>query len=102
MTNEEIFVIKGLERSLLGRLAAQRLNLIKRVDTINSNEMNTNVKEKYPHLFNGLDQMKNQEYDIKVKDGATPFAIGTLRFHDALIYYAGGSGHVSTEHARGS
>lgn len=79
MTNEEIFVIKGLERSLLGRLAAQRLNLIKRVDTINSNEMNTNVKEKYPHLFNGFGQMKNQEYDIKVKDDATPFAITVPR-----------------------
>ena len=29
-------------------------------------------------------------------------AIGTLRFHDMLIYYAGGSDHVSTEHAHGS
>ena len=75
MTNEDIFVAKGLERSLRGQLAAQRLNLIKHVDTINSNEMKTNVKEKYPHLFNALGQMKNQEYDTKVKDYATPFAI---------------------------
>ena len=79
MTNEEIFVLKGLERLLLGRLAAQHLNLIKRVDTIISNKMNTNVKEKYPHPFNGLGQMKNQEHDIKVKDDATPFAITVLR-----------------------
>ena len=46
---------------------------------INSNEMKSNIKEKYPHLFNGLGQMKNQQYDIKVKDDATPFAITVPR-----------------------
>ena len=50
-TTKEIFVVKGLERSLLRRMAAQRLNLINRVNIINSNEMNTNVKVKIPTPF---------------------------------------------------
>jgi hypothetical protein len=62
-TTEEIFVVKGLERSLLGRQAAQNLNLLNRVDALNSNGMKESVKEKYPNLFTGLGQIKDQEYE---------------------------------------
>ena len=73
-TTEEVFVIKRLERSLLGRQAAQRLNLINRVDTLNSTEM-----KEYPNLFTGLGKIKDQEYDIKVTEPTIPFAITVPR-----------------------
>ncbi|CAB3990219.1 Hypothetical predicted protein [Paramuricea clavata] len=76
---KEIFVFKGLERSLLGRQAAHSLNLLNCVDALNSNEMKESVKEKYPNLFTGLGQIKDQEYDIKVTHEATPFAITVPR-----------------------
>ena len=78
-TTEEIFVVKGLERSLLGRQAAHSLNLLNCVDALNSNEMKESVKDKYPNLFTGLGQIKDQEYDIKVTHEATPFAITVPR-----------------------
>ena len=74
-TTEEIFVVKGLERSLLGRQAAHSLNLLNRVDALNSSEMKESIKEKYPNLFTGLGQIKHQEYDIKLTQEATPYAI---------------------------
>lgn len=73
-TTEEVFVIKRLERSLLGRQAAQRLKLINRVDTLNSTEM-----KEYPNLFTGLGKIKDQEYDIKVTEPTIPFAITVPR-----------------------
>ncbi|CAB3983326.1 Hypothetical predicted protein [Paramuricea clavata] len=41
--------------------------------------MKEGVKEKYPNLFTGLGQIKDQEYDIKVTHEATPFAITVPR-----------------------
>ena len=78
-TTEEIFVVKGFQRSLLGRQAVQNLNLLNRVDALNSNGMKESVKEKYPNLFTGLGQIKDQEYDIKITHEATPFAITVPR-----------------------
>ena len=59
-TTEEIFVVKGLERSLLGRQAAHNLNLLNRVDALNSSELKESIKEKYSNLFTGLGQIKHQ------------------------------------------
>ena len=78
-TTEEIFVVKGLERSLLGRQAAHSLNLLNRVDALNSSEMKESIKEQYPNLFTGLGQIKHQEYDIKLTQEATPYAIAVPR-----------------------
>jgi hypothetical protein len=41
--------------------------------------MKESVKEKYPNLFTGLGQIKDQEYDIKVTHEATSFAITVPR-----------------------
>ena len=73
-TSKEIFVVQGLERSLLGRHAAQGLNLLNRVDALSSTETKERIKEKYPNLFIGLGQIKHQEYDIKLTPEVTPFA----------------------------
>ncbi len=72
---EEIFVVKGLERSLLCRQAAERLKLINRVDAFDSSDRKQKIKEKYPNLFNGLGQMKDQEYEIKLTEDAKSFAV---------------------------
>ena len=66
VTEEEIFVVDGLERALLGREAAHRLNLINRIEFINSPQTKETIQSKYPTLFSGLGQMKGQEYDIKL------------------------------------
>ena len=79
ITAEKIFVVEGLERSLLGRHAAQSLNLVNRVDALNSTETKERIKENYPNLFNGLGQIKHQEYDIKLTTDVTPFAITVPR-----------------------
>ena len=78
-TTEEIFIVKGLERSLLGRQAAHSLNLLNRVDALNSSEMKESIKERYPNLFTGLGQIKHQEYNIKLTQEATPYAIAVPR-----------------------
>ena len=78
-TSEEIFVVEGLERSLLGRQAAQGLNLLNRVDALSGTETKERIKEKYLNLFIGLGQIKHQEYDIKLTPEVTPFAITVPR-----------------------
>ena len=55
--SDEIFVVEGLEKSLLGRQAAQGLNLLNRVDALSSTETKERIKEKYPNLFIGLGQI---------------------------------------------
>ena len=77
-TTEEIFVLKGLERSLLGRQAAHSLNYSNE-STPNSSEIKESIKEKYPNLFTGLGQIKHQEHDIKLTQEATPYAITVPR-----------------------
>ena len=53
VTEEEIFVVDGLERALLGREAAHRLNLINRIEFINSPQTKETIQSKYPTLFSG-------------------------------------------------
>ncbi|XP_028416572.1 uncharacterized protein LOC114540649 [Dendronephthya gigantea] len=80
-TTEEIFVVKGLERPLLGRQASQNLKLINQVnvDVLNKVETEKTIREKHPNLFTGLGQIKNLEYDIKITQDAIPFAITVPR-----------------------
>ena len=74
-TEEEMFVVDRLERALLGREAAQRLHLINRVESITTLVTKAAMQSEYLILFTGLGQMKGQEYDIKLTENATPFAI---------------------------
>ncbi len=53
VTEEEIFVVDGLERALLGREAAHRLNLINRIEFVNSPQTKKTIQSKYPTLFSG-------------------------------------------------
>ena len=78
-TEEEIFVVDGLERALLAREATQRLYLINRVKSITIPVTKATMQSEYPTLFKGLGQIKGQEYDIKLTANATPFAINVPR-----------------------
>ena len=53
--------------------------MVNRVDALNSTETKEIIKEKHPNLFNGLGQIKHQEYDIKLTPDVTPFAITVPR-----------------------
>ena len=75
---ELIYLVKDLERPLLGRDAAEELKLINRVDTLSSDDFKTKMASKHPKLFNGLGQMKDS-YTITLKEDAKPFAISVPR-----------------------
>ena len=49
--HEDVYVIKGLETPLLSRQAAEKLQLITRVQIVESNEYKDSVMAKYPELF---------------------------------------------------
>ena len=71
--HKDIYVIEGLETPLLSRQAAEKLQLITRVQSVESNWYKDNVMAKYPELFTGLGKMED-EYTIKLTDDAKPFA----------------------------
>ena len=71
---EEFFVVRDLQRALMGRPAIEGLDLISRINSLEQNSM----PQKYPHIFQGLRTMKG-EYHIQLRDGAVPFAQTTPR-----------------------
>ena len=77
-TEEEIYVIRELERPLLGRHAAESLNLLTRVNSVAKGDYKAKVKHKYPQLFIGLGRMK-AEYTITLQENPKPYAITVPR-----------------------
>ena len=65
-------------QSLLGLSSCQDLTIIKRVDTINSNNISSEWQKKFPSVFQGLGTMPG-EYNIKLKPDAKPFSINVSR-----------------------
>ena len=78
VVRELIYVVKYLERPLLGRDAAEKLKLVNRVDTVSSDDSKTKIASKHPQLFTGLGQMKDS-YTITLKEDTKPFAISVAR-----------------------
>ena len=76
-TIQSVYVVAHLKRNLLGLPAIKALNLAVRVESM-SNSPNGSVIDKFPSLFQGLGSF-GEEYTIKLKDGAKPFAIFTPR-----------------------
>ena len=79
----DVYVVKDLERQLLSRLDSQNLNLINKIETINkfeskSEDYKGKITAKYPKLFKGLGQIAG-EYSITLKDHSTPFALSVPR-----------------------
>ena len=75
-TQEQIYVVRELQKALLGRPAIESLGLLIRVDEVLSSK--TVVVSKFPHLFTGLGCMKGA-YHIDLRPDATPFALTVPR-----------------------
>ena len=73
-SNQELYVVKGLRNSLLGRRAIQSLGLLLKSDVKNVDT----VQEQYSELFSGSGKT-DWEYTIKLKPGNVPFALSTPR-----------------------
>ena len=71
---ELTYIVKDLERPLLGREAGEKLKLGNRVDTVSSDDYRTKIASQQPQLFTGLGQMR-ETYTITLKEDAKPFAI---------------------------
>ena len=70
---EEIYVARGLSKSLLGRPTISNLSLIRRIATVNQSRT-LSPKEEFPSLFHGLGRLKG-EYTIELCDEAKPYAL---------------------------
>ena len=75
-TLQSVYVVNHLKRNLLGLPAITALNLAVRVESMTNTTCS--VVGKFPSLFQGLGSF-GEEYTIKLKAGAKPFAIFTPR-----------------------
>ena len=74
--DEIIYVVNGLRKALIGRPAITALQLVSRVNNIDSKKQK--VVSKFPSLFKGLGTIEG-EYNIVLKQNATPYALATPR-----------------------
>ena len=72
---EELYVIKGLRKPLVGLPTIKALKLITRVDQV---DVDHEMIDKHPKLFSGLGVMK-RKYKIELKENAQPYALSTPR-----------------------
>ena len=72
---EDIYFVEGLRRSLLGRPAIKSLKLLACIGEVKGERK---VEDLFPQLFTWLGKIQ-QEYTIKLRDGARPFALNTPR-----------------------
>ena len=75
-SQETVFVVKGLQRNLLGLPAIKALHLVSRVDTVVSTKQE--VEREFPGLFQGLGNL-GEPYTIQLKADSKPHAIYTPR-----------------------
>ena len=73
---EEIYVVKGLNKPLLGWPAIAELRLVQRVAAVNDKELSP--AEQFPALFEGLGKLQG-DYTIQLQEGAKLFALSTPR-----------------------
>lgn len=69
-----VYVVSGLRKPLLGRPAIEALQLVTRIEPIETEE----IIKKFPTVFQGLGRLKD-DYTIKLKSDAQPFALSTPR-----------------------
>ena len=70
----EIYVVRNLSKALLGRPEIQALNVAVLIEPVQGGY----VVEQFPELFKGLGKLRD-DYKIKLREGATPFALTTPR-----------------------
>jgi hypothetical protein len=82
------YVVSNKE-NLLGRLALEQLRIVKWVENrlkiqksisqIQTQEFQQEVFKKYPKLFHGIGNLKEYEYEIKLKENADPVQVSAPR-----------------------
>ena len=78
---QDIYVVKGLSKPLLGRPAIQALGIIERVNvsSVNATAKTKNYyRAKFPKIFSGLGRT-NWTYKIVLDPNAKPYALSTPR-----------------------
>ena len=70
---EDVFVVQRLSRALLGRPAIESLDLVSRVNAVQSKK---NLLCEFPKLFDGLGKLDG-EYKIQLREDAKPYALTT-------------------------
>ena len=73
---QDVYVVKGLRKPLIGRPAIMSLKLISQVNTVDVYQRN--VVKKFPHLFKGLGTLEG-EYEIVLRKDTRPYALATPR-----------------------
>ena len=73
---QEIYVVQGLHKALLGRPAIESLHVVAQVAPITTHKCE--VVAQYPHLFKGLGCLQGA-YHIKLKGDSRPLAFTTPR-----------------------
>ena len=73
-TQQEIYVVCGLCKALLGRPAIEALRVIQQVEPVQAH----NIVKLFPELFQGLGRLKDS-YKIQLLSEAKPFALTTPR-----------------------
>ena len=74
-SQETIYVVRGLKSDLLGFPAICNLQLLKRVDSI---ETTDEIRQRFANVFRGLGTL-GEEYRIQVRDDVTPYSLFTPR-----------------------
>ena len=72
---ENMFVVRRLRHALLGRPAIESLNLVKRINAV---QTKPGLLQDFPKLFNGLGKLEG-DYKIELREGAMPHALATPR-----------------------
>jgi hypothetical protein len=75
IAEQTIYIVIELHKPLLGQLAIQALQLLKRIGAV---EKGSKHEELFPNLFTGLGKLK-EEYTIHLREGAQPFVLNTPR-----------------------
>ncbi|KAJ8356744.1 hypothetical protein SKAU_G00195380 [Synaphobranchus kaupii] len=75
-TEQDIYVVAGLSKPLLGLPAIEALTLIQRLHTVQAQQ--ESVKAQYPTVFSGLGKLK-EPYKIELESGAVPYALSAPR-----------------------
>ena len=73
-SQQEVFVIRGLQNNLLGLPIITALQLLCRIKAAYADEM----LNQFPEVFTGLGNL-GQEYQIQLKQDIQPFALHTAR-----------------------
>ena len=60
LKTEDIHVVKVLEEPLLGQSAIEKLNLLARINEIQSQSYEERIKAKYPQVFHGLGELEGE------------------------------------------